>query len=247
MSDNKRPLVLWSGGLDSTFLMWHLLQTSDVDYTYIVGGQRLAKQDREDQARKAALKYFHEHAPFKANYVDPKVEANISNMGQLTWSQPALWLIGALGAVDHTQHSSVQAAYVLGDEILAMQEFLQQTWYGLQGLSKQGMVPLYLPLRMMSKYYILNMIPKALYDCVWYCETPDDDEPCGRCMSCITHLVELHRLTLARTEIGCHANQQQLYNFNNPPAYRIPVYGPHPHTLRAGDFTVYDALDKPGV
>lgn len=202
---NKKPLLLWSGGLDSTWMLWQELQKGDVDYVTINGGQCANKQVAETHARERALKWMHARTKYCARSIDCNIQIRLADMPALTWSQPVPWLVGALSVVDYKRHSSLQIGYVMGDEVALIHGTLKKTWECLQQISKQGdPVPLEFPLEMTSKLRILDAMPKGLYDCIWYCELPAKHEdprvlmrvPCERCAACITHLTELYRYTL---------------------------------------------------
>lgn len=208
MSD-KRPLMLWSGGLDSTWMLWQALQKGDVDFVTVDGGQCRNKQRSERHARSRAMRWMHARTKYRAREIESQVKLHLAEMPALTWSQPVPWLIGALSVIDPKRHSSLEVGYVMGDEVNAVFEALKRTWEGLQQISKHGdTVPLNFPLGWTSKRRILENIPKGLYDCIWYCELPkkhDDPRvllrvPCERCVACITHKTELYRYSLYHTD-----------------------------------------------
>jgi hypothetical protein len=200
----KHPLVLWSGGLDSTWMLWEAVQKGDVDYVTVNGGQCRNKRVSEEHARSRALKWMRARTSNTIREIKCHVELRLAEMPALTWSQTVPWLVGALSVVDHKRHSSLEIGYVMGDEVACILDVLKTTWEGLQLVSKHEVVPLNFPLTMISKRRILENIPRGLYDCIWYCELPqlhDDPRvlmrvPCDRCAACITHKTELYRFEL---------------------------------------------------
>lgn len=205
----KRPLMLWSGGLDSTWMLWQALQKGDVDYVTVDGGQCRHKRRAEAHARSRALKWMRARTQFSVRELACHVKLHLAEMPALTWSQTVPWLVGALSVVDPKKHSSLEIGYVMGDEVSCVHDTLKRTWEGLQQVSKHGdPVPLNFPLTWVTKRRILEAIPKGLYDCIWYCELPQlhtDPRvpmrvPCECCTACITHKTELYRFGLYWTE-----------------------------------------------
>jgi hypothetical protein len=176
MTDEKRPLILWSGGLDSTFLMYQQLLNGPVDYIVMDGGQSRSKIRMEEEARTKALNWFAAQGlpyPHQLNTADPMT---LAKMPGISWSQTIPWLIGALYAADHRKHHSVMIAYVIGDEPVHLKDVFSQTFEGLQRISKHGdPVPLCFPFLdgFVNKRRILHEIPRGLLECVWYCELPE--------------------------------------------------------------------------
>lgn len=209
--DNKVPLLLWSGGLDSTFLLLCLLQDSDVDVVSLDGGQARMKCVAESAAREKILAYLRKDFKHRVRVIESVAKVNIANCKNLTWSQPVPWLVGALGAIDASRHSSIQMAYIGGDQAVTQVAQLEQTWAGLQALSLKQAVPIKLPFIHWSKCDILKAIPFDLYELTWTCENPStEDEQCGHCRPCIDHKTELYRLALQERKIGDGANWSRI-------------------------------------
>ena len=207
----KRPLVLFSGGLDSTFLLYdHLKKERSVEYTYIEGGQCKYKIGAEKETRNRIHRWLMNSIPEGANYLIRECspgnyemrDFSFGGARDVSWSQPIAWIIGAMMKADPERHSCVEVAYVIGDEALQLIESMEAAWNALWKICKQGeVVPLKFPLRVMSKTKILEQMPGELYALTWVCETPefnhlDGSTPCGRCRACETRLVEEYRYKL---------------------------------------------------
>lgn len=199
---SKVPLVLFSGGLDSTYLMYkHAKEGRQTHHMYLTGGQTARKIECESEAREKILKYFYEHYP-KACFSEHRgsnegypVTLNFANGYGVSWSQSIAWLICALGAVNPDRHSSVQVSYVLGDQALQLIETMQTAWKALWTMAKLGeLVPLEFPLKHTTKYNIMQEMPRELYKLTWVCETPrgldGERQPCGTCYGCETRALE---------------------------------------------------------
>lgn len=214
---DKRPLVLFSGGLDSTFnMLRHTIEGVSVDYVYIDGGQGKRKVDSEEATIDRILQALHEHARRKEKIVrhrfstHPLSKVNFCNTPSAGWRQPIPWLVSALEVVDPEKHSVVEVSYVQGDEIISRIPELKAAWAAMWAVTKLGeLVPLEFPLKDTSKQAILCQMPEELYKLTWVCETPIMrtfawPQSCieygrssgARCRACETRLVELYRFEL---------------------------------------------------
>ena len=207
----KRPLVLLSGGLDSTYLLYsHMKKKESVDYIYICGGQGKRKINCERETSDHIVRWLHAnrgegetHHCREANAGYNDLEGfSFADAKDVSWSQPIAWMLGAMMKAESARHSCVEIAYVMGDEALQLIESMETAWNALWKICKQGeVVPLKFPLRVTSKVRILEEMPGELYALTWVCETPNfthlkGSSPCGRCRACETRLVEEYRYKL---------------------------------------------------
>lgn len=207
MGDKSRILMLFSGGLDSTWLLYNRVKEGHaVDTFYAKGGQSQYKKECEKERRELIKAWIEQHAPedkpAKITEVLPgQVEVQFGAAKHGAWRQAISWLVSALEVVDHTKHDCVEIGYVMGDEICQHFHDIQDAWRSLWKFSKLGdPIPLEFPLKITSKYSILLGMPGELYKLTWVCELPQLDEgvlkPCGTCHACITRAVEEHRFFL---------------------------------------------------
>lgn len=215
MSNKKIPLILFSGGLDSTYLLQQQLEITDVDVLYVDGHQSPHKAEVEKKHRQQILKYLQMNSKFqvKRQYeVDIKMFTLGRYREEWKFQQPHQWIMGALQTIDHTRHSELMIAYVTGDQINYHCGDIMQAWNSLQYFSKREAVPVSFPLIYLRKTEILAEINPAAFAWHWVCElprlksdTPDpemgpwippkrkrwdkhDYEPCGKCTACQTSL-----------------------------------------------------------
>lgn len=194
----KRPLILFSGGLDSTYtLTEHLSQGRDVDVLYIKGVAHPDKIEKELEVRKKIIK--------KANSMFPgKVLAEFERSAmdfaanQTKFKQNAPWLFGALQAVDSNIHSEVLISYISGDGICSEIPHIEDSWKSLNAVSNTEFVPLRFPLKFMAKHLIMHWWRRhnsPFLKMVWTCEVPKRDSlnriiKCNRCDPCLTWVME---------------------------------------------------------
>lgn len=194
---HKRSLLLFSGGLDSSYVLYnHARLGEGCDLLYIDGGQAAGKIEMERIHRDKILDYL--YAEYRVTYTDHIVNGpNLAGGKSIAWSQPFPWLYGALFKVDPDVHSSVEISYVMGDEMSTHIDNLVAAWNALWPVVKIGpVVPLTFPLRYRSKSTILRDIPEKLYRLTWVCEAPKEKKPCHNCAACITRKTEEFRYEL---------------------------------------------------
>lgn len=215
---SKRPLVLFSSGLDSTFLLYLKAKSGQpVDHFYIDGGQGERKIKVEEEARYRvidALKKLFPDVPFRS-VSTPVSKVKFADAVSAGWRQPLAWLVGALEVVDPSRHSCVEIGYVIGDEMTQQIHNLQTAWAALWPIVKIGeMVPLTFPLTLTSKFQIIEALPAEVYAATWSCELPIHDvfkgvTECGRCRACETRKLEVlrYKMRTGRDLEAVHAEQ----------------------------------------
>lgn len=197
MSD-KRPLLLFSGGLDSTYMLRTALMETDVDVLYIDCGQCKNKIQAESISRTAILRWMDDHAMLVEDEKRHRVRRTFDYTGvsyadapNMMSSQAPVWLIGALYHFDPSIHSEVRVAYVMGDDALIYRHEMATAWENLCLLAKGVSVPLVFPLMGWRKSTILKYIQPDLLDLIWVCELPTwvgtTLTPCHKCIPCKRH------------------------------------------------------------
>lgn len=187
---DKCPLILFSGGLDSTALVYRRLQEGPCDVMYADGGQSVFKIQAELKARRKIIEYLNTVCPYKVRQ-DYRIDQHVSlaSSPDLRYSQPAAWLFIALMIADPSKHSSVQVGYVYDDGgFCRWLPNIERAWVELQSFSRWGgPIPLEFPLIDIPKVQLLAAIDPELINMIWVCEQPKYDEPtkqCGKCGPC---------------------------------------------------------------
>jgi 7-cyano-7-deazaguanine synthase in queuosine biosynthesis len=214
MTQEKHPLIVLSGGMDSTYMLWKALEKGDVHTCYIRASQHPNKIPVELEARKSVIEYFTKMTGNKVltdTIVDlPPIHWNetrkrfpndgfeYSDSGSNIvkdhkWAQAPLWLFGLLFVADGKIHSDINIGNVMGDDIALHLGDMKLAWQHTVGYCKANYVPLEFPLRYVDKTKIVNELPLEVFPKLWVCETPRIDEdaitqPCGQCPACVTML-----------------------------------------------------------
>lgn len=201
---NKVPLVLFSGGVDSTYLLNTLLDISDVDVLYVKGPQGIDKVNCELEAREKIFKYFEKYKQFK---IRNKFEIDLSAVpcaSDFKNAQPLLWLFGAMTVCNGNIHCNVNIAYLMSDDICCKLDTIVKAWNNLCNVTKHEFINIKFPCQYLRKHNVLESIPAKLFKLTWSCESPiqirnGKYKPCGECIPCITLATEQYRLMKMRS------------------------------------------------
>lgn len=182
------PLVLFSGGLDSTYLVSKLLQDGPVDVLYVNGSQHPEKIKMELAARDKLIALMNQIYPHKIQGQYEVLDHVYRHDGQnKMWIQPNAWMQGAYRVLKPNRHSVINVAYVRDDGASFGYHLpvMEQQWEAMLKLGYIGEhVPIQFPLLHKSKLEILEEIDKRLLEHIWVCEAPVDQKACGKCVPC---------------------------------------------------------------
>lgn len=180
--------VAWSGGLDSTFLVWKLLsQGHSVDAVYLKVHNNKEQAERELKAiGEMTLLFSRGGKPFTFRGVGVEITVNHSVFSEL--QQVPVWLFGLLCDSELHSYDRVALAYVLNDCAVSYLDEIQRTWDSYRGFSSswesegRSLPDIEFPLIKVSKSYIANALPFEFLKHVTFCES--DTDLCGMCPSC---------------------------------------------------------------
>lgn len=174
----KRPLVLFSGGMDSTMLMERLLAYTHVYTFYVEANQAPHKVTKEKEARQALFELFRERFEYSVQG-DQTFELNETYVKTANYAmvQPISWLTAGLIHFDPKRHSGLAVGYLLGDQAPAfrkdMDDFWRAGWALLRGHAEPA-PPLWFPLLDMgyTKADVIKHLDRKLIHQTWVCENP---------------------------------------------------------------------------
>jgi len=174
--------VLWSGGLDSTYLIYKLLQEHHkVEAYYIKIKNNKEKTKRELLAIKKLTKLFSEFN-FEYKGILAEFSLNIIDNNVLTFYQSPFWITAA-----YYLRGPVSIGYVLNDYSISYLQDYKNIAKSFNTL-RNNPLKLEFPLYKTSKQYILQVLPKEFLKNITYCESADNLlMPCGKCHACIRH------------------------------------------------------------
>lgn len=246
------PLVLLSGGLDSTYLVSKLLQDGPVDVLYVNGGQARAKIERELKARDKLIELMNRIYPYKIQGQYEVLEPTYLHDGKnKKWIQPNAWMQGAYRVLVPDRHNSVKVAYVKDDGASFGYHLpvMERQWEAMLQLGYQGgHVPLEFPILHLSKLEILEQIDKRLIEHIWVCENPIPSGSCGKCPPCSLSNSVLRDYKLKHGETVFTTALKTIRNFEAEKKDRTKthlspyrVYESNFYDYPAGDYTASDS------
>jgi 7-cyano-7-deazaguanine synthase in queuosine biosynthesis len=196
MSKEKRPLVLWSGGFDSTCLVIDKLHDGDIDILYIDLENNWIMQRQERRAI-CKMKALIKDANLKGQIINSfNFRYGMIPVTKSVYAQPALWLQAASMIADAEHHSEVNIAYVRHDDAWHYKTEIMNAYTALNQLtSPDNIVPVKFPFEWFTKTTLLEQLKtfeyhKPLLNLIYYCEA-GTKKPCGECSSCKRHDDEL--------------------------------------------------------
>lgn len=200
----KVPLHMWSGGLDSTYLLWLRLKegwTVDILYTDLRNNGDTNKW--EILARKRLKK---ELLSLKGN-IRTEIEYRvpvIHNASSVILPQIFLWVQTILFNFDSKKHSCIELGYVKGDDFWHHKDKVLEYLEIATSIHKPELKikNIQYPLEWFTKASIINKLKsdpvgKKLLPLIRYCEETKR-EACGKCPSCIKHKLALYESKLIK-------------------------------------------------
>lgn len=185
------PMILWTGGVDSTVTLYRELQKNPPGtirtVTFLPDQVRTRQQEAEAAARKRLTKYFNDLG-YRWHHTEQRMEGLTVHVSPCP--QPMLWV--GLAACVAAQQNTVMFSWLRTDY---QPSIIQNAVEAFNSLIKVGWpdedVPrptCSLPLIEMKKVRVYEEAHQAkfLKLCSW-CEQPTEDLlPCGRCDCCIS-------------------------------------------------------------
>lgn len=170
-----KVFVLWSGGLDSTYLIQKLLV--DPKYTEVHAGIVNLENNKEQMAAQFAaikkmLPIFSKNAKFKYKNTIFSCEV-IKVDSTLDLKQPPLWITAC--AYFATEYDEIAISYVMGDGAISFLPEISKLYSAYKNLSRYSaeFAKLTYPLKKLNKEIIWDNLGVNLKDKVTWCESPN--------------------------------------------------------------------------
>lgn len=197
---DKRPLILWSGGLDSTLCVWNKLKEGiSVDVVYIELENNETKVNRERAARSELKKIFHDYFCC-AHYgyaqivedITIKIPAILHNT-ESQFIQPHMWANWLLYCYNSDIHSHIETGYIKEDDFWHIRHnFDKYIEYGNKAFFVDRKLELRYPLEWISKKDVVDkylntiQLGKDLFQHTTWCESIlEEDGKFSRSCSCV--------------------------------------------------------------
>jgi 7-cyano-7-deazaguanine synthase in queuosine biosynthesis len=198
----KNIAILWSGGLDSTYLLYNALKegnTVTAFYINIMNNKNKTKMEKNAinnlkiELEKLNLKNFRVVFPFSIN---------VENVNEsLEFQQVPIWIFALTqilnGGLSHKSYNfdEIQIGYVSNDDALSIIDEISKVYNSLVKLFSNSSIKkakLTFPLKRIKKDRIIQELPESLlYEVVW-CESPTIYpsglfRTCENCSPCKTY------------------------------------------------------------
>ncbi|BDD79742.1 hypothetical protein [Burkholderia phage FLC9] len=227
--DKKVPLILFSGGMDSTFLVQWFLQYGDVETVFVKADPHPFKRKKEADARRKLFGLFEKYYKHRVLHDhEYDLDRTFSQHQRLNGVQQISWLVAALAIYEPSRHHSVNIGYVLGDQAPAFRKQYEDFWSAGWTMTRgvlDPVPPLLFPIlnHQLTKYDVLDRIDKRLVSSTWVCEMPKYEGEyahkklvaCKHCKPCrlLKHTIEDWELATGQNYMGevIKAMNPQLY------------------------------------
>ena len=177
--------VLWSSGLDSTYLVYSLLEQGHcVNAQYFEVENNSKKSKHELQQRDRMAVFFKQKYGYKFIYSKtPTAKILINDVGTVKLVQALAWIsCSILTLREECQYMAI--GYVKGDDAIEFLEDIKNAFNALKKLSYSE-AELIFPMKDMDKKTIYENLPDELKDEIFWCEYGDTKGATCWCKPCI--------------------------------------------------------------
>jgi hypothetical protein len=233
----KKVGVLFSGGLDSTYLVWkNLKDGNQVFPIYVEIENNDVKSILEKNRIELLYDEFSKEFKEKIHFISYATSVGVNaNEDSLYFKQIPIWIL-AMMFYQSIDIDEIQIGYVSNDDAIPYLDDIQNIYKSYEVIHNK-LRPLVFPLSKKKKYDMAHELPKEYLDLIISCENPkiigskDDKiiqyEPCCKCVPC-------------RTIIS--SNYYETNNF--PEIYKKNLIKMHLHELQKLNYKLFDENGK---
>jgi hypothetical protein len=176
---SKKVAILFSGGLDSTYLMWkNLKDGNEVFPIYVEIENNEVKSIIEKNRVNLLCKEFSKEFDSKKDMFERKQVHDVifaikvgvhANEGSLYFKQVPIWLFSVVFLQGMDNIEEIQIGYVSNDDAISYLDDIQNIYKSYQAIS-EPMKPLVFPLTKCKKDRMAHELPKQYRDLIFSCE-----------------------------------------------------------------------------
>lgn len=184
---SKKVLITWSGGLDSTYLVYKNLKEGNMVIPVYLS---IENNGSKVESEKKSIEKMYE--VFKEMKLDGHLEPlrddftmGVNNASNLKFAQIPIWICGILySSWDHIDE--IQMGYVMNDDAVSYVGDIKKIFRSYKDIihDEYSKIKLTFPLLKMGKKQIWNEMPDVLRQKTVFCECPYEDKDCGECETC---------------------------------------------------------------
>ena len=193
---SKKIGVLFSSGLDSTYLVYKNLKEGNIVYPIYIEIENNGNKSIIEKNRIELLyQMFCEDYRHKIEYIKHVLKTSVrANEDSIHLKQVPVWIIGLL----YSQGIGVdefQIGYVCGDDSTSYIQDMKDIYYSYEKISEK-LIPVEFPLTKLKKWQIIRELPDKYHKYIYSCESPNvigkesdefiEYEACCECTACKT-------------------------------------------------------------
>ena len=237
---SKKVVVLFSGGLDSTYLVWKNLKEGNTVipvYVEIENNEVKTKLEKnriellwkefEKEFRKPEDSYY----DFKLKSIMYAVKVGVhANEGSLYFHQIPIWMFSIVFLQGMVDVDEVQIGYVSNDDAISYLDDIQNIYKSYQPIS-EPMKPLVFPIIKKKKYMMAQELPEQYRKYIFSCEAARiigkedvefiEYEPCCECAPCKTIIASEYYANRGFSDVYGKALQKHYIRALNGAGYRV--------------------------
>lgn len=207
MGKVKTVVVFFSGGLDSTYLVWKNLTEGNIVYpVYVDIKNNINKTILEKNRIKILHKLFTEEFNKELFFLEKQKTIFtidvVANENSLYFKQIPIWILGALYS-QGLNADEIQIGYVMNDDAISYLNDIQNIYRSYQVISEK-LIPLKFPITKITKWQMARDLPERYFNHIVSCENPEiigdinaeyiEYKPCCDCVPC-SHIISTNYYT----------------------------------------------------
>lgn len=199
--EDKKKLLVWSGGMDSTSILLDCVRHKIPIETLYIELKNNERKVKIEKHRRDIIKSIINDT-YNINITDTTVvigEVKPANSTIVSLWQPVLWLHGIIASITtDANYESIIFGYIRGDDFWHIRTKFESAYKNMWGImvpdrQHEFIMPnLEFPIEWYTKegvvdFYLADSFGREVFKYVWTCEYPSSDEfnECGTCLPCV--------------------------------------------------------------
>lgn len=168
---NKKVLILFSGGINSTYLLHkNIIEQNDITLAYVSLDNNHVKTPIEKQQSAFILNEYNKDRKNPIRLVETISVTIIANLnGQIHLTQPLIWIFGMIYSGKLCDVDEIQVGYVMNDDAISYLDDIQNLYKSFEPFVEK-LPKLVFPLKKEKKSQFYNELPDRIKNLVFSCE-----------------------------------------------------------------------------
>jgi len=246
----KKILIPFSGGLDSTYLVYKTLSEKNIPITtyFSITNNGLKPQIERIHRKLILEKINNEFNTYILDY-ESGGEVGLHGSNSVALPQPLTWIY-CLHFLPKN-YDVVQLAYVLGDHAVSFIKDIKKLIKAYQPFLKENVkVKIEFPLTKLLKEEICDKLPEEIKELIWTCENPKEIynnekegtliyQPCNKCTACKHSILRQNKIYIYQLKdltILNSFNEFKTYLTNFSEEIQCLIKNSHWYSLNMSDY-----------